>query len=82
MSCLKLKEMGFCILATCLTLEGADKIRPHVTAVVQCDVTKPADIIRLQEATESICSEKKLRVWALINNAGVSKCLSVVFLLI
>ena len=36
------------------------------------DVTKPEDIMRLQTVVEQALSDKSLKLWALVNNAGVA----------
>ena len=43
-----------------------------VSRVIICDVTKDNDVKLLGELVAKVIKEKKLKIWALINNAGVA----------
>lgn len=72
MTSLKLAEMGFIVVAGCLTEEGVKRMRStDVALAVQCDVTKQADIDTLTTVTEELAATKNAKLWAVVNNAGI-----------
>lgn len=74
LTAVELSKQGYHVIATCMTVEGASKIKDTVAAVVYCDVTKEECIIELSSVVNHYMEEhkeKKLKLWSLINNAGI-----------
>lgn len=72
MAAVHLTSLGFHVVAACLTDEGRERIQPFVARAVLCDITKDCDVTQLVSETESLCKEKKYKLWALVNNAGIA----------
>ena len=51
---------------------GHDWIASKVSKAIVCDVRKDLDVQLLGEITGDIIETKKLKLWAVINNAGVA----------
>lgn len=68
----KLSKMGFRVIATCLTQDGAEKLKKDVALTVICNITKSEDILNLAQKTEEFCKVENSKVWALVNNAGIA----------
>lgn len=73
-----LAARGYCVIAVCLTSEGAKRLTSGPTNVITLvgDVTKDKDVRAIGDKVgELISSSKKaLKLWAVINNAGVAPC--------
>ena len=72
----RLAERGFCVVANCYTVAGAAELakkkRSNLHAL-QGDVTKENDVDELLRLVERLIKKnKKRRLWALVNNAGVA----------
>ncbi|CAM9172422.1 unnamed protein product, partial [Laminaria digitata] len=67
----QLSELGYTVVAGCLTDEGARKLQEEVTGIraEKCDVTKTGDVARLVSIVET---EYHGRLHALVNNAGIA----------
>lgn len=68
----RLHELGFIVVATCLTPAGVENLAGKVSLAIRCDITKSQDISDLYKATVKIIENKEARLWALINNAGIA----------
>ncbi len=68
----RLALMGYVVIAGCLTKEGVERLRSVVAVALICDVTKGQDIVALALTAEKHMTEKKLRIWAVVNNAGIA----------
>lgn len=68
---------GYLVIAVCLTKDGAGRLSPaeNLTVLVG-DVTKDADVKKIGDTIgQMISSSKKdLKLWAVVNNAGVAPC--------
>ena len=68
-----LASKGYQVLACCLTEDGKEKIKQYVFKSMVCDVTKLSDIDKIaMEVNSATSNHSSLRLWALINNAGVA----------
>jgi dehydrogenase/reductase SDR family member 9 len=67
-----LSKKGFRVIATCLTKDGAEKLKKEVALTVICNITKPTDISHLSDQVEQYCHREGAKVWALVNNAGIA----------
>ena len=63
---------GFNVVAACLTKAAVETLTGKVALAIECDVTKEQDITNLVDQTEKLCSSKGLKLWTIINNAGVA----------
>ena len=70
----KLSSIGFNVVSACLTEEGVKRLNGKVRLAIKCDVTKQNDINRLTKATENLMIDRNegLRLWAVVNNAGIA----------
>lgn len=70
----QLSKAGYKVVSACLTKEGCAKVDGIAGAVsVLCDVTKETDVRNLASTTEQLlASDDQLRLWAVINNAGIA----------
>jgi dehydrogenase/reductase SDR family protein 9 len=70
----QLSKAGYKVIAACLTTEGCATIDEISGAVsVLCDVTKESDIRNLALTAETmLAGDDQLRLWAVINNAGIA----------
>jgi NAD(P)-dependent dehydrogenase (short-subunit alcohol dehydrogenase family) len=67
-----LQAQGFQVVAGCLTEEGVALHAGKVSLSLRCDVTSSESIAAFSNAIESFVSQHEgLKVWALINNAGI-----------
>ena len=64
-------DIGFDVVAVCLTKEGA-KALTDVAATVVADLATPAGITAAIEAVRQTAERAGGSLWALVNNAGVS----------
>ena len=70
-----LADQGFIVLSTCMTEQGLETLKPIVHSVILCDVTNETDIANLVIEVENILNSTEndnLRLWCLINNAGIA----------
>lgn len=67
----ELHSLGFKVVATFLTEEGMKSLQNHVDLALKCDVTIDSDIEKLYKATDEFLNTKNLKLWAVVNNAGV-----------
>jgi len=72
MSSLFLAEKGFQVISACLTEAGRRSLEGKVALSVLCDVTKEEDLINLKNLTEAFINKRGLKLWALVNNAGIA----------
>lgn len=72
MAAKQLAEKGFHVVACCLTENGIKNIENKVALAILCNVTNEKDIENVYNKTKTYCEEKNCKVWALINNAGLS----------
>lgn len=68
----KLAAMGFHVISTCLTEEGMIRLSNAVSLTVKCNITKPEDVLHLSDEVRQYCQLKNVKVWALVNNAGIA----------
>ena len=71
MAAIALTKAGFKVIATCMTDAGITELSPKIYRVVKCDVTIPEQIDDLNLSVEKILSADNLKLWALVNNAGI-----------
>jgi hypothetical protein len=70
---LRLKVMGFSVVAGCLTELGLKKMKAAgIDVAVLCNVCNDQDVETLANATELFAVKWKKRVWAVVNNAGIA----------
>ena len=69
---LLLTSKGFHVIATCLTEDGKQALDGKVALCVRCDVTKEEDLLNLVKVSEEYISAKNIRLWGLVNNAGIA----------
>jgi hypothetical protein len=72
MAAIELAKSGYIVVAACLTEDGKKRLEGKVTLTILCDVTNEADVLRLASATENLAAKNKIRLWAVINNAGIA----------
>jgi NAD(P)-dependent dehydrogenase (short-subunit alcohol dehydrogenase family) len=75
---LKLNELGFYVIATCLNVEctGAQHLTnksvfPHRISVIKLDVTQDLEVIQTYDEISQILLTNNLELWSLVNNAGI-----------
>jgi NAD(P)-dependent dehydrogenase (short-subunit alcohol dehydrogenase family) len=74
----ELINLGYIVIATCLTKEGADQLEKEVSSkshlsTVLCDVTKVEDIKKVESQLKELYEKNgKLKLWAVVNNAGIA----------
>jgi NAD(P)-dependent dehydrogenase (short-subunit alcohol dehydrogenase family) len=71
-ACVQLKKLGFFVIATTITTKGYQELQEKVSMVVMCDVTKDEQVAVLGAAVEKVVRGKGLKLWAVINNAGIA----------
>jgi NAD(P)-dependent dehydrogenase (short-subunit alcohol dehydrogenase family) len=69
---IELTARGYRVVSGCLTQAGADALSGKVSLAMVCDVTKDVDVNKLAVATAKLAAEEDLRLWAVVNNAGVA----------
>jgi len=72
MAAVQLNQMGFHVVACCLTEKGCLSIKDKVALSVVCNVTKEADIAVVVGKTSAYCSANGVKLWGVLNNAGVA----------
>jgi len=65
-----LSKIGYHVVSACLTEEGVVSLT-DVVMPVQCDVTVSQDVVKLISAVDEYCIKNNLKLWAVINNAGM-----------
>lgn len=65
-------KLGFHVVAGCLTSNGVSNLKGKVALPLLLNVTKQNEINEFVLETEKYCNLKKLKIWALINNAGIA----------
>lgn len=73
LAAIELTACGYNVVAACLTEEGKNRIKSLVSLSVLCDVTNENDVLHLATAIEELAAKNKLRLWAVINNAGIAR---------
>jgi NAD(P)-dependent dehydrogenase (short-subunit alcohol dehydrogenase family) len=69
----KLVSQGYLVFATCMTDAGIKHLKPLVTDVTLCDVTKEENILNLSNLVNDFLRKNTdCRLWCLVNNAGVA----------
>jgi NADP-dependent 3-hydroxy acid dehydrogenase YdfG len=69
----ELHKQGFVVVAACLTAEGCANLAGKVTLAVQCDVTSGTSIANMVKGVETLfAANPSYKLWALVNNAGIS----------
>ena len=51
---------------------GVQRISGAVRTAIQCDVTKDDDIERVSSEVKKLMNSSELKLWALVNNAGIA----------
>jgi hypothetical protein len=72
MASIELAKSGYNVVSACLTEEGKKSLEGKVALSILCDVTNEKDVLCLALATEDLAAKNKLRLWAVINNAGIA----------
>mmetsp|Transcript_176 Transcript_176/g.218 ORF Transcript_176/g.218 Transcript_176/m.218 type:complete len:347 (+) Transcript_176:38-1078(+) len=72
MASIELTKSGYNVVSACLTEDGKKSLEGKVALSILCDVTNEKDVLRLALATEDLAAKNKLRLWAVINNAGIA----------
>ena len=72
MASIELARSGYNVVSACLTEDGKKRLEGKVALTILCDVTNEADVSRLASATEDLAAKNKIRLWAVINNAGIA----------
>jgi 11-cis-retinol dehydrogenase len=79
MSAFHLSQLGYTVLAACYTAQGAKELLDsgRIAFTQQCDVTKQQDVDALAKYADKIIAEadasgSALKMWAVINNAGIA----------
>lgn len=72
LSAVRLSQLGFNVVAGCLTKDGASRMEGSVARAVVCDITKEADVMSLVQETEQLVSSLNGHLWAVVNNAGIA----------
>jgi NAD(P)-dependent dehydrogenase (short-subunit alcohol dehydrogenase family) len=67
----RLSSMGFHVISCCMTSDGVARLSDTVALAIVCDVTKEADVKDLVLQTESYLQKKQIKLWAIVNNAGI-----------
>jgi NAD(P)-dependent dehydrogenase (short-subunit alcohol dehydrogenase family) len=67
----KLSSMGFHVISCCITADGVARLADTVSLAIVCDVTKETDVKELVLQTESYLQDKQIKLWAIVNNAGI-----------
>ena len=68
-----LSRAGYKVVASCLTVEGCQRLHDVAALTVQCDVSRDGDVANLAQATEAyLASDRLLRLWCVVNNAGIA----------
>lgn len=70
----KLHDLGYIVVACCLTPKGVESLKGKVAISVQCDVTKTADLQELFNVVNKVIVSNKAKLWAIVNNAGIAPC--------
>jgi NAD(P)-dependent dehydrogenase (short-subunit alcohol dehydrogenase family) len=69
---LALAKLGYFVVATVITKIGFNNLDGKVGCVLISDVTNQKDVDTLSKTTQVIMDEKKLSLWAVVNNAGIA----------
>mmetsp|Transcript_19309 Transcript_19309/g.27748 ORF Transcript_19309/g.27748 Transcript_19309/m.27748 type:complete len:341 (-) Transcript_19309:66-1088(-) len=67
----RLSKLGFHVISGCLTSSGVSRLNGVVANAILCDVTNEKDVEQLALKTEEYITKHKLKLWAVINNAGI-----------
>jgi NAD(P)-dependent dehydrogenase (short-subunit alcohol dehydrogenase family) len=71
MSSRRFSEMGFHVISGCMTEDGVKRLSNVVSVAILCDVTKESDVNQLAQQTDLYLKKKNLKLWAIVNNAGI-----------
>ena len=75
MTAKKLKTMGYCVIAGCLSdsSEGAEEMKKEgIDLVIKCNVTKDEDVDNFVQQADILAEKTNKRIWAVVNNAGIA----------
>ncbi len=81
MTVYRLLQQGYFVVALCLTEQGVSELQEYTKTngvadrcvVLRCDVTKEEDVKKVYEKVEGLLTtHKSLKLWALVNNAGIA----------
>lgn len=67
----KLSTMGYHVISCCISDVGVKRLTDVVALAIRCDVTIEDDIQRLVKQTEDYMNKNNLKLWAIVNNAGI-----------
>lgn len=71
MSSVRLQQLGFHVIAVCLTQDGRDRLAEAVAVAVVADVTKDDDIARLASTVDVYLQNNNVKLWGIVCNAGI-----------
>ena len=68
-----LKSKGYVVISACLTEAGVNELKLIVDLAILCDITKQSEIDNTYAIAEKYIQNNNLHLWAIVNNAGISK---------
>jgi 3-hydroxybutyrate dehydrogenase len=71
MSSRRFAEMGFHVISGCMTEDGVKRLSNVVAVAMICDVTRESDVSQLANQTDLYLKKNNIRLWAIVNNAGI-----------
>lgn len=72
LSAVRFSQMGFKVVAGCLTSAGAQRLKDSVAVSIECDITKDEDVAKLVTETSKMVDSVNGHLWAVVNNAGIA----------
>lgn len=71
---IELAQQGFLVISACVSDESIQSLKKQVAKAVKCDVTKQDQVNQLAMEVDKYISRsnRDLRLWALVNNAGIA----------
>lgn len=71
LAAIRLSEMGFHVVALCMTDDGVQRLGDTVALSILGDVTKEDDIANLTRSVEEYAINYELKLWGVVCNAGI-----------
>jgi NAD(P)-dependent dehydrogenase (short-subunit alcohol dehydrogenase family) len=70
---LDLSQQGYHVIAASNSDSGVRSLKGKIARVILCDVTSEEQINQLRDEVEKYVSQDGLHLWAVVNNAGISR---------
>jgi NAD(P)-dependent dehydrogenase (short-subunit alcohol dehydrogenase family) len=72
MTAVRLSNLGYHVVAACLTEDGVKRMTNIADLALQCDITDEKQVLAMKDGVMGLLQSKNIKLWGLINNAGIA----------